>query len=37
VFRDVMIWTTLVVTVWSCLGYVRRSIQFLRTGTSHAR
>jgi CDP-diacylglycerol---glycerol-3-phosphate 3-phosphatidyltransferase len=29
-FRDVMIWTTLVVTVWSCLGYIRRSIQFLR-------
>lgn len=29
-FRDGMIWLTLVVTVWSAIGYVRRSLRALR-------
>jgi len=29
-FRDVILWMTLIVTVWSCYGYVRRSIAVMR-------
>lgn len=29
-FRDVILWATLIVTVWSCYGYVRRSVAVLR-------
>lgn len=29
-FRDVIIWATLIVTVWSCYGYIRRSIAVMR-------
>jgi len=31
-FRDVMIWTTLIITVWSAIGYVRKSVQIMRAG-----
>jgi CDP-diacylglycerol---glycerol-3-phosphate 3-phosphatidyltransferase len=29
-FRDVILWATLIVTVWSCFGYVRRSVAVMR-------
>jgi hypothetical protein len=30
-FRDVMIWLTLAVTIWSAWGYLRRSVKLMRS------
>jgi len=29
-FRDLLIWVTLIATVWSAVGYVRRSVELMR-------